>query len=152
MIDETGNNLGVLPTPEALKTAYERGFDLVEISPSAAPPVCKIMDYGKYKYQEHKKEQQAKHKQHFAHLKEIRLRPLTGKHDLETKLKHAREFLTRGDKVTVMMRFRGREQAHRDIGYQLMKDIIKNLEDVGVVESPLTREGPRLVMSLIPKK
>lgn len=123
----------------------------MEVAPDANPPVCRILDYGKYKYQEHKKQQKSKKKHRVMRIKEIRLRPITGKHDIEIKLKHAREFLEYGNKVTITMFFRGREKAHKDIGYELMRNIAKSLEDVAKLERPLKTMGPRLMMTFMHK-
>lgn len=144
--------LGVLPTDEARKIAWERGLDLVEVSPNAAPPVCKIMDYGKYKYAEHKKLQQTKRKQHRVQIKEIRLRPLTEEHDIQVKLNHIKGFIKKGDKVVITMVFKGREMAHRDIGYALLNRLTKETEEIAKVDNPITRLGSRFSLSLVPKK
>jgi translation initiation factor IF-3 len=131
--------------------AVERAMDLVEVAPEANPPVCKLLNYGKFKYQLKKKSHQAKRKQHKQQLKELRLRPITEEHDLQTKIKHARDFLAKGDKVLVNMVFKGREVVHRDIGYTIMTRFVKELEDVSKVEKGVTTEGPRLTLTLTPK-
>jgi translation initiation factor IF-3 len=138
-------------TDDARRMAVERGLDLVEVAPEASPPVCKLLDYGKFKYQLKKKSHQAKRKQHKQQIKELRLRPITEEHDLQTKIKHARDFLSKGDKVLVNMVFRGREVVHRDIGSGMLNRMIKELEDVGKVEKGVTTEGPRLTLTLTPK-
>lgn len=132
--------------------AYDKGLDLVEISPSAKPPVCKLMDLGKYKYELKKKMQSAKKKQHIQQYKELQLRPRTDEHDLQTKLKHARVFLERGDKVVIRMFFRGRELAHMEIGRALLDRVIKELDSVSKLESPSRRLGRILTITLAPKK
>ena len=152
VIDENGTQLGDLDTEDALRISRERNLDLVEVSPNAAPPVCKIMDYGKYKYAEHKKKQNAKRKQHKVHLKEIRLRPRTDKHDVEVKVNRIKKFLEKGDKVIVTVVFRrGREMAHKEIGHELIHNVIKQLEDVAKTESQLTQKGTRFSVTLAPK-
>lgn len=151
LIDETGQNVGVVTHVDALERAVKAGLDLVEISPEADPPVCKILDYGKFKYEEKKKKAKASKRQHVQELKEVRMRPLTGAHDLETKLKHAREFLEQGDKVLFTIRFRGREQAHKEIGREVMGKISRALEDIAKVEHAISQMGPHMHMTLMPK-
>ncbi len=143
--------LGVLDTAEARKIAVERGLDLVEVSPDAAPPVCKFIDYGKYKYQQSKKDHEKQKKAHVTKLKELRLRPITEKHDIDVKMRHAREFLQHGDKVLITMVFRGREMAHTQFGRENMARIVKNLEDIAKVENPLRMMGTRMSVQLMPK-
>lgn len=130
--------------------AQQREIDLVEVAPQARPPVCRLMDYGKYKYKQKKRQHGGKHK-HQPQLKEIRLRPNTGEHDVEIKLKHAREFLEKKDKVSVSMRFRGREMAHTDLGRDLMMHFAEQLQDMAKVESHPRQEGRRMTMLLAPK-
>lgn len=142
----------MIATEEALKMAQERGLDLVEVSPNAAPPVCKIMDYSKYKYNQHKKEQKDRRKHHQTRIKEVRLRPITDEHDIQVKLKHSREWLTRGDKVLILVVFRGREITHKEIGYQMLERCSKELKDVAKVEKPATKEGYKLTLTLAPVK
>ncbi|MBI4566608.1 MAG: translation initiation factor IF-3 [Planctomycetes bacterium] len=151
VVDENGQMLGEMETERARLLARERGLDLVEVAPESRPPVCKILDYGKFKYAEKKKKAKAKSKQHAQELKEVRLRPLTGRHDLETKLKHARGFLEQGDKVLFTVFFRGREQAHKEIGREMMARIARDLEDVAKVEHTVSQMGPRMHMTLMPK-
>ena len=151
VVDEAGNMLGEMPTLEALKIARERGYDLVEVAAEARPPVCKLLDYGKYKYEEKKKQHKSKSNQHVQKVKEIRLRPLTDDHDLETKLKKAREMLEEGDKVLVTIFFRGREQAHKEHGRAMMERIKKFLEDLSKVEHDVSMTGPRMQITLLPK-
>lgn len=130
--------------------AEARGLDLIEIAPNAKPPTCKIMDYGKYKYELKKKEHQARKNQTVITIKEIQLRPRTDQHDLEVKLKHARRFLLEGDKVKVNLRFYGREMAHQDLGFELLKKVTQTLQDVALVEVPAKMEGRQLFVLLAP--
>lgn len=149
MITATGEQLGVLPTAEALDRAREAGLDLVEVAPGAAPPVCRIMDFGKFKYQQKKKQ----HKTHVHHtkVKEIRLRPKTGDHDIEFKVNQARTFLSHKDKVVVSVVFRGREMAHIDEGQRVMKSLIAQLAEEAKVESGPQQMGRRLTCTLAPR-
>ena len=149
LVSETGEMLGEMPTLQALGIARERGYDLVEVAAEARPPVCKLLDYGKYKYEQKKK--QGKGHTHEQKVKEVRLRPLTNEHDLETKLKKAREFLEEGDKVLVTIFFRGREQAHKEHGRAMMDKIKRYLDEVGKVEHDLSMTGPRMQITLMPK-
>jgi translation initiation factor IF-3 len=151
VVDENGVMLGEMAADIARAMARERGLDLVEVAPEARPPVCKILDYGKFKYEEKKKKAKASKRQHVQELKEVRMRPLTGAHDLETKLKHAREFLEQGDKVLFTIRFRGREQAHKEIGREVMGKISRALEDIAKVEHAISQMGPHMHMTLMPK-
>lgn len=132
--------------------AKEKGLNLVEVAPDADPPVCKILDFGKFKYQQKKKDHKAKTKQHQVVLKEIRVRPKTDSHDVETKVRNARNFLEKGHKVQVNMLFRGREMMHLEVGQKVMNHIIEALADVSKVERPPIREGRRMVMLLVSKK
>ena len=143
--------MGILPTKEALRIAEEKGYDLVEISPSAKPPVCKMMDYGKYKYEQSKKDRIAKKKQHVVQLKEMHFTPKTEEHDYQFKLKHLRHFLEEGNRIKIVIKFRGREMAHREFGIKVMERIEKDLEDLGVVEQRGKFEGRNMVMTMIPK-
>jgi translation initiation factor IF-3 len=149
VITATGEQLGVLPTAEALDRAREAGLDLVEVAPGAAPPVCRIMDFGKFKYQQKKKQ----HKTHVHHtkVKEIRLRPKTGDHDIEFKVNQARTFLSHKDKVVVSVVFRGREMAHIDEGQRVMKSLIAQLAEEAKVESGPQLMGRRLTCTLAPR-
>ncbi len=142
--------LGVLPTRDALAKARELGLDLVEVSPTARPPVCRIMDFGKYKYEQSKKAKQSKKRQHQVEVKEIKLRPKIEKHDYEFKKRHAIEFLEEGDKVKVTLTFRGREMAHSDLGRKLMDRLADELKEVAKVESPPRQEGRTMIMFLAP--
>lgn len=151
LIDDVGGQVGVIATEDARKMAVERGLDLVEVAPEANPPVCKLLDYGKFKYQLKKKSHQTKRKQHKQVIKELRVRPITEEHDLQTKIKHARGFLSHGDKVLVNMVFKGREVVHREIGAGILTRFLKELADVSKVEKGVTIEGPRLTLMLTPK-
>lgn len=141
-----------MDTEFAINMARERGLDLVEVAPDARPPVCKILDYGKYKYQQKKKEHDAKKKQHQVVIKEVRVRPKIDQHDLETKMRKAREFLEAGDKLQVNMLFRGREHQFRDRGMAVMLDIKERLSDVSKCEREPSRDGHRVIMVLQPLK
>ncbi|RMH79637.1 MAG: translation initiation factor IF-3 [Acidobacteria bacterium] len=154
LIDEKGKQIGIVPLQEALRIASEKGLDLVEIAPQANPPVCKILDYGKFLYELKKKEKEAKKKQkeHAMEVKDVMLSLRIDEHDLNVKLKHMRDFLMDGDKVRVRIRFRGRENLHPELGDKLASRIIESLSDVGQLESPTKKEGNFLVFSLIPKK
>ena len=151
MIDPDGNQLGVIPTQEALRAATEFGLDLVEVSPNANPPVCKIMDYGKYKYELTKKQQEAKKKQSTFQLKEIKIRPKTGDHDLQVKIGHIRKFLGKKDKVRVTVVFRGREITLSDRGRELLSQVAETVSDISAVEQFPKFEGRTMVMVLAPK-
>ncbi|MAD33284.1 MAG: translation initiation factor IF-3 [Planctomycetes bacterium] len=151
VIDEENQQLGVLDTADALALAVRKGLDLVEIAPNQRPPVCRIMDYGKFKYEEKKKEQASRRKQHQVQVKELRVRPGTGEHDLQTKVKRARDFLEGGDKVLVCCLFRGRQMAHKDVGEQVIMEVVKHLADVAKIEAPLRQEGRRMVLMLAKK-
>lgn len=151
VIDPDGNQLGVIPTQEALRAATEFGLDLVEVSPNANPPVCKIMDYGKYKYELTKKQQEAKKKQSTFQLKEIKIRPKTGDHDLQVKIGHIRKFLGKKDKVRVTVVFRGREITLSDRGRELLSQVAETVSDISAVEQFPKFEGRTMVMVLAPK-
>jgi len=152
LVDQDGEQLGVFITREALKRAEEAGFDLVEISPTARPPVCKIMDYGKYKYDQSKRKHEAKKKQVVVLTKEIKMRPATDEHDFQTKLRHVKRFLEEGNKVKITIRFRGREMAHKDLGHARMKKVIEEVKDLGEAESFPKMEGRQMFMMLGPVK
>lgn len=143
---------GVMSIAAALKLADEAGLDLVEISPGAAPPVCKILDYGKYKYEQQKKAAEARRNQKIVDLKEIKIRPGIEEHDYGVKMKNARRFLEEGDKVKVTMRFRGREMAHQNIGMDLLKRMREELSDIGKVESEPKFEGRQIMMVIAPEQ
>ena len=150
VIDEDGTMLGVFPPFEALRMAEAKGLDLIEIAPTAKPPTCKIMDYGKYKYELKKKEHQARKNQTVIVIKEIQLRPRTDQHDLDVKMKHARRFILEGDKVKVNLRFYGREMAHQEVGFELLKKVIAALNDIAQVETSPKMEGRQLFVLLSP--
>jgi len=151
LIDPEGNQLGVVPTTQALQTAADFGLDLVEVSPNAEPPVCKIMDYGRYLYEQTKKKQEAKKKQSTFQLKEIKVRPKTGEHDLLVKIGHIRKFIEKKDKVKVTVIFRGREITLSELGRAVLQRIMEETEEVAVVEQEAKFEGRTLVMVLAPK-
>jgi translation initiation factor IF-3 len=152
VIDMEGQQLGVISLTEALAEATKAGLDLVEVSPTAAPPVCRIMDYGKFRYQQSKKVQISKKSQTVIQVKEIRLRPKTEEHDLEVKVKHVRKFLEQHNKVKISMMFRGREIAYTDIGRKIMEDIKNTLADGCVIDQQPKLEGRNMIMILSPKK
>ncbi len=151
VIDDEGEKLGILATEDALAQAREKDLDLVEVAPDARPPVCKFLDYGKYKYSQKKLQQDSKAKQHKVQLKEIRLRPKIGDHDFSTKVNRARKFLEKDMKVQVNCLFRGRERAHEGRGRDLMIRFAKDVEDLAKIESMPKSEGYRLVMILAKK-
>jgi translation initiation factor IF-3 len=148
VIDDEGKQLGILETADALALALHKGLDLVEIAPTQRPPVCRIMDFGKYKYELKKKEQASRRKQHQSQLKELRVRPKIGEHDVQTKVKQAREFLSNGDKVQVTCLFRGRELAHKDVAERVVMHVYELLQDVAKIEREPQMEGRRMVMLL----
>jgi len=149
VIAEDGEQLGVIPTEDALKRARDANLDLVEVAPNERPPVCRIMDYGKYKYQKSKKQQ--KKASHQVKTKEIRLRPKTGQHDIDTKVNRAIDFLKHKDKVQITVLFRGRELAHDEEGRKVAEDVIAALQEHGKVESPPKRQGRRITAVVAPK-
>ena len=151
LIGNDGEQLGVFPTQEALTLAEEKDQDLVEVAPNSNPPVCRIMDYGKFKYQQSKRAHEAKKKQKIIHVKEVKFRPNTDQHDYDFKLKHALRFLEAGDKVKVVVFFRGREIVHRENGQKLLKRVTETLEDIGLVEQEAKQEGKTLCMIFAPK-
>ncbi|GEM_PF-112392 len=150
LIDQNGEQKGVVATPDAMQMARDAGLDLVEISPNAAPPVCKILDYGKFKYEKKKKDHEAKKKQVVVKVKEVQLRPNTDEHDLNYKFKNVRTFLEEGDKAKITMMFRGREVAYVDGGYKTMRRLIEELGEMAVVEAPPKLEGKKLIMVIGP--
>jgi translation initiation factor IF-3 len=152
VIDENGEMLGVLPTQDAIKRAEEVGLDLVEVSPNTEPPVCKIIDAGKLKYELQKKAKEAKKKQKVIVIKEIKLRPTIDKHDYEVKLRHIKEFIEEGDKVKITLKFKGREMAHIEIGDRLMKKLEEDVKENAKIESPSKMEGKQMIMVLAPLK
>jgi translation initiation factor IF-3 len=152
VIDSEGKQLGILTLQEALREAGEAGMDLVEVAPNSSPPVCRVMDYGKFRYQQSKKLQVAKKHQATIQLKEIRLRPKTEEHDLQVKLRHIKRFLEENNKVKVTMMFRGREIAYTDMGRKIMEGILSELEENGVIDQHPKLEGRSMVMIVAPKK
>jgi len=150
VVDETGQQLGIMTPSEALRLARERDLDLVEVAPKADPPVCRLIDYGKYQYEQTKRERQARKAQKQVEIKEIRLRPKTSEHDTEVRIRQARKFLESGAKVKVRLRFRGREIQHPDVAQKIMSDFAKSLSDVGEVEIRPNMEGRSLLMILAP--
>ena len=150
MIGEDGAQLGVMTIDAAIIAAENRALDLIEVAPTGKPPVCKIMDYGKYKYQEARKKALAKKKQVVVQIKEVKLRPKTERHDLEFKTRHIRRFLGDGDKAKVVMVYKGREIEHPEIGRDLMKQIIENVSDIGQIEASPRFDGKALIMVLSP--
>lgn len=149
---EEGRQLGILPLNEAMTIAAKAGLDLVEIAPNADPPVCRVMDYGKYRYQQSKKLQDARKSQTTIQIKEIRLRPKTEEHDLEVKIRHIKKFLQQNDKVKITMMFRGREIAYSDLGRKIMETIRDALDEVGAMEMQPKLEGRNMIMIVVPKK
>ncbi|MGH7546218.1 MAG: translation initiation factor IF-3 [Gemmatimonadota bacterium] len=152
VIGATGDQLGILSVQEALAKARSEGLDLVEVAPQSRPPVCRIMDYGKYKYEQARKARQAKKKQHQIELKEIKFRPKIEEHDIEFKLKHARRFLEEGNKVKLTLMFRGREAAHPELGEQVLQRVVEAVSDLGQIETHMKPEGRTLTMVLAPRK
>jgi translation initiation factor IF-3 len=150
VINSDGEQLGVMPTDQAREIADEQGLDLVEVSPTASPPVCRITDYGKYKYEKAKRAKQSKKKQHTIHVKEIKLRPKTEEHDYQFKKRHAEEFLEKFHKVKFTMIFRGRELDHKEMGARMLDRMQKDLAHVGVVERPAQFEGRLMTMFMAP--
>jgi translation initiation factor IF-3 len=151
VIAPDGEQLGIMTVPTAINAAREHGMDLVEVAPSATPPVCRIMEYGKYKYEKSKREAQARKKQTVIVIKEIKFRPKTDEHDYQFKLKHIRRFLEEKDKVKVVMRFRGREIIHMDKGLEMLNRVRADLGDLAVTEAEPKAEGRTMVMMLAPK-
>ncbi|MGB8278208.1 MAG: translation initiation factor IF-3 [Methylovirgula sp.] len=151
LIDAEGHNRGVVQIQDAQQTADEAGLDLVEIVPTANPPVCKILDYGKFRFLEQKKSAEARKKQKVVEIKEIKLRPGIDEHDYDTKMKAVRRFFEEGDKVKVTLRFRGREMAHQDIGYKLLERVRADTLSIAKVEIEPSMEGRQMVMILVPK-
>lgn len=152
MIGVDGEQLGIVKLAEAFRLAEEADVDLVEIAPNAAPPVCRLMDYGKFKYQEQKKAHEARLKQKVIEVKEIKFRPATDDHDYQTKVRKLQQFLQEGDKAKVTMRFRGREMAHQELGLKVLERVRADLETVAQVEAMPRLEGRQMVMVLAPKK
>jgi translation initiation factor IF-3 len=150
LISDEGGQIGIVGIREAQEIAEERGLDLVEVAPNANPPVCRLMDYGKFRYEQSKKEREARKHQKQTELKEVRLKPKTSSHDLQVKAKRARRFLLAGDKVKFTVRFRGREMAHTNIGREMLDEVIESLRDIAVVEQKPTQESRALSVTLAP--
>ena len=151
LIDARGNMIGVVPRNEALERAAEAGLDLVEIAGNADPPVCKILDYGKYKYEEQKKKNEARKKQKVIEVKEIKLRPGIDDHDYDVKMRAMKSFIDEGDKVKITMRFRGRELAHQDLGMNVLMRVRTDLDEIAKVEQFPKMEGKQMTMVMSPK-
>ncbi|MBX9620542.1 translation initiation factor IF-3 [Kamptonema cortianum] len=152
LVDENGEMVGVLSQKEALERAYKAGLDLVEVSPNADPPVCKILDYGKYKFEEQKRRAEMRKKQKIIEIKEVQLRPGIDKHDFEVKMRSARKFIDDGDKLKVTLRFRGRELSHQELGMDVLNRVKETLQDIAKVEHDPKFEGKRVIMILAPLK
>lgn len=150
VINERGEQVGVLALYEALALADDAGLDLVEVVPTSNPPVCKIINYGKFRYDQTKREKESKKSQHQIKVKEIKVKPNIGEHDLETKMRHARDFLVEGDKVKITCTFRGREMMHTEFGEQILRKMCDDLEDVGTVEAPSKLLGRALTLVMAP--
>ncbi|HEY7369920.1 MAG TPA: translation initiation factor IF-3 [Thermoanaerobaculia bacterium] len=150
LIDTDGAQLGVVPVDQAMSAAREKGLDLVEVAPNARPPVCRIMDYGRYKYEQAKAEREAKRKQHVTQMKEIKMRPNIEEHDFEFKTRHIKRFLQDRDKVKVTIMFRGREMAHTENGKEVLDDVVEEIGDLAVVEQQVRLEGRNMFLILAP--
>ena len=150
VIDDKGEQLGIMQTSDAVRLAQEKGLDLVEVSPGAEPPVCKILDFGKYRFEQGKKQRESKKKQKLVKLKEMRMQPKIDGHDLSFKVKHIREFLGEGCKVKVTVRFRGREMAHKELGRDVLDRVLQMLEDSYVLEAPPRMEGRFMSLMIAP--
>ena len=151
LISNDGEQLGIVSAAQAQKLAAEKNLDLVKIAPQAKPPVCKIMDYGKYRFEQSKREKEAKKNQRVIEIKEIRLSPNIDVHDFDTKVGHARKFLAAGNKIKVSIRFRGREMTHTDLGLSIMAQFAEKCADIAAVEKPAKLEGRQMLMFLAPK-
>ena len=151
VIDSEGKQAGIMPLKEAMKIAEEQGLDLVEVAPNAKPPVCRVMNYGKYKYQQSKRSQEARKHQTVIQVKEVKLRPRTEEHDFQFKLRHAKRFLSEGNKVKISILFRGRELAHPEFGRDMMNRFLEEVKDLMVVEQAPRLEGRNMVMVVAPK-
>ena len=152
LIDEDGEQVGIIPTPEALERARERELDLVEVSPTSKPPVCRILDYSKYKYEQEQKAKAARKHQQQTNVREIKLRPKIAQHDYETKRGHVERFLKNHDKVKVTIMFRGREQSHPERGRMLLDRLLEDVSEIGVLEQPPLQEGRNMTMLLGPAR
>jgi len=150
VIDPAGEQIGILPIERAMEIAEEQGLDLVEVAPMARPPVCRIMDYGKFKYEEQRQAREARKKQHHVQLKEVKMRPGIEDHDFDFKVRHARKFLEEGNKVKLTMMFRGRQMAHPEYGRKVLDRVFQELQDVSKIEAHPMLEGRSMVMVLAP--
>ena len=151
MIGVNGEQIGVVSVDEGLKLAREQELDLVEVAPKATPPVCRIMDYGKYKYEQSKRAKEAKKHQHMIVVKEMKFRPKTEEHDYQFKLKHIQKFLAEGDKVKITVMFRGRELVHTELGRKTLERLIQETQDIAAVEQPPRLEGRNMTLVFVPK-
>ncbi len=151
VIDAEGKQVGILPLKDAMKIAEEKGLDLVEVAPNSQPPVCRVMNYGKYKYQQSKRTQEARKHQTVIHVKEVKVRPRTEEHDFQFKLRHVKRFLGEGNKVKISILFRGREIAHPEFGKDMLNRFVEGVKDLMVIEQPPRLEGRNMVMILAPK-
>jgi translation initiation factor IF-3 len=151
LISSDGQQVGIVSSQEALRMAEEQGLDLVEVAPQSNPPVCRILDYGKYKYEQSKRAKAARKKHHFMHLKEVKLRPKIEEHDFQFKLNHARKFLEAGNKVKFTVYFRGREITHKEFGNRLLDRLAEELKEIAGIERPTRLEGRNMVLTMIPK-
>ncbi len=152
LIDEDGSQLGVVPTRDALEIAREKGLDLVEVQPNAVPPVCRLMDYGRFRYEESRRERESRRKAKGATLKEVRMAPKIDDHDIQTKARQAQRFLESGDKVKISVLFRGREMLHQDIGRNLLMQLVQQLSDISTVDQDPRMEGRSMSVLLSPRK
>lgn len=152
LIDDQGNQVGIIQTRDALEMARERGMDLVEVAPNAVPPVCRLMDYGKFRYEQSRKERESRKTQHVTRVKEVRIEPKIGDHDLETKGRQAAKFLEGGDKVKISVLFRGRSITHPELGRELLEQLQEQLKDYGTVEQTARMEGRTMTMYLAPAR
>lgn len=152
LIDDEGEQVGIVPTDEARRMATDRGLDLVEVAPTARPPVCRLMDYGKFKYEQARKAREAKRKQHNFQVKEVKMRPKIEDHDFDFKVRHARQFLEEGDKVKFTLMFRGREITHPELGERVLARVLEELDDVAGVEKGISHEGRTMTLLLAPRK
>jgi translation initiation factor IF-3 len=152
LIDDEGNQLGIVPTRQAMEIARERGLDLVEVAPNAIPPVCRLMDYGKYRYEQSRRDREARKNQKTTDLKEVRIKPKIDEHDLQTKSRQALRFLEEGDKVKLTVMFRGREMAHPEIGRDLLRQLAEQVGTMAIIEQDPRLEGRNMTMLLSPKK
>lgn len=151
LIDEEGNQLGVMPTRDALQIALEKGLDLVEVAPTAQPPVCRIMDYGRFKYEQAKRDREARRNQHVVNIKELKMRPRIDDHDFEVKVRSGERFLKDGDKIKCTIMFRGREIVHSQLGREVLRQLAERLQEFGQVESEPRLEGRNMTMILAPR-